>query len=52
MEALEQIYAHPTHENERKAVEILAAVFGGGDVSIFGFISSARFLLTQLANSG
>jgi len=26
------IYAHPTPENKRKAVEVLAAVFGGESV--------------------
>jgi len=25
-------YAHPTLENERKTLEVLAAVFGGGSV--------------------
>lgn len=27
-------YAHPTPENKRKAVEVLAAVFGGGSEKI------------------
>ena len=26
------MYAHPTLENKRQAVEVLAAVFGGGSV--------------------
>jgi len=28
------IYSHPTPENKRKAVEVLAAVFGGGSVEV------------------
>jgi hypothetical protein len=28
------IYAHPTPENKRKAVEVLTAVFGGGSEKV------------------
>ena len=45
-------YAHPSPKNERKAVEVLAAVFGGGSEKIAdGQIEERASLVTSVSEN-
>lgn len=45
-------YSHPTPENKRKAVEVLAAVFGGGSEKIAdGLIEKKTSIITSMSEN-
>ena len=47
-----RIYAHPTPENKRKAVGVLAAVFGGGSEKVAdGRIQEKASIVTLVSDN-